>query len=228
VRLINNLQLQKGAGFFGIDLTSAEARPSACLGLDRWLHLTYSGFLYQDSDILEMVSRHEFELVAIDAPISLPAGLCCLEESCSCQPQAGVKGRSCERELAGLGIPCYFTTKKSIIKAMVYRGIRLKTELESMGYVVIEVYPYASKVRLFGKGLPAKSKPAGLAFLKQHISQLLPDIAPYIDGFNHHLCDAAIATYTAYLHYQGKTELCGEPGEGAICLPVVDSMAYAG
>ena len=216
------------AGFLGIDLTSAEARPSACLGLDRGLHLTYSGFLYQDSDILEVVSRHEFELVAIDAPISLPVGLCCLEESCSCQPRAGVKGRSCERELARLGIPCYFTTKKSIIKAMVYRGIRLKTELESMGYGVIEVYPYASKVHLFGRALPAKSKPAGLAFLKQHISHLLPDIAPYIDGFNHHLCDAAIAAYTAYLHYQGKTGLCGEPEEGAICLPVVDMGAYAG
>jgi len=213
------------AGFLGIDLTLAEAKPSACLGLDRELRLIYSGFLYQDLDILRVVTRHEFEAVAIDAPISLPNGLCCLEESCSCQPQPGVKGRSCERELARLGIPCYFTTKKSIIKAMVYRGIRLKTELESMGYVVIEVYPYASKVRLWGKPIPPKPKPIGLSFLKQHISHLLPNIAPYVDGFNHHLYDAAIAAYTAYLHYQGKTELCGEPEEGAICLPFLDRVA---
>ena len=148
VRLINNLRPQKRVGFLGIDLTSVEAKPSACLGLDRGLHLIYSDFLYQDSDILGVVSRHGFEVVAIDAPITLPAGLCCLEESCPCQLQAGVKGRSCEWELARLGIPCYFTTKKSIIKAMVYRGIRLKAELESMGCEVIEVYPYASKVRL--------------------------------------------------------------------------------
>jgi len=214
------------AGFLGIDLTSTEAKPSACLGLDRELHLIYSGFLFQDSDILEVVTRHGFE-VAIDAPISLPAGLCCLEESCSCQPQAGVKGRSCERELARLGIPCYFTTKKSIIKAMVYRGIRLKTELESMGYEVIEVYPYASKVRLFGMNIPKKTTPAGLAFLRQHISRLLPNIAPYVDGFSHDMCDAAIAAYTAYLQYQGKTELCGEPEEGVICLPFLDRVAYA-
>ena len=209
----------------GIDLTSAEAKPSACLGLDRELHLIYSGFLFQDSDILEVVSRHGFEVVAIDAPISLSKGLCCLEESCSCQPQAGVKGRSCERELARLGIPCYFTTKKSIIKAMVYRGIRLKTELESMGYVVIEVYPYASKVRLFGRNILKKTTPAGLAFLRQRISQLLPNISPYVDGFSHHLCDAAIAAYTAYLYYQDKIELCGEPEEGAICLPFLDRVA---
>jgi len=225
VRLINNLQLQTGAGFLGIDLTSAEAKPSACLGLDRELHLIYSGFLYQDSDILKVVSRHGFKVVAIDAPLSLPKGLCCLEESCSCQPAAEGKGRSCERELAKQGIGLFRTTKKSIIKAMVYRGIRLKIELESMGYVVIEVYPYASKVRLFGRNIPKKTTSAGLAFLRQHISHLLPNIAPYVDRFNHDMCDAAIAVYTAYLYYEGKTELCGEPEEGAICLPFLDRVA---
>jgi len=90
-----------------------------------------------------------------------------------------------------------------------------------MGYEVIEVYPYATKVRLFGKPIPPKSKTAGLAFLKQHISQLLPNISPYVDGFNHDLCDAAIAAYTAFLHSQSKTELCGQPKEGTICLPLV-------
>jgi hypothetical protein len=222
VRLINNLRPQKGVGFLGIDLTSAEAKPSACLGLDRELKLIYCGFLYRDSGILEVVSRHGFELVAIDAPLSLPKGLCCLEEGCPCQPRAGVKGRSCERELARLGISCYFTTKKSIIKAMVYRGIRLRTELETRGYQVIEVYPYASKVRLFGKSIPSKLKPDGLIFLKQHINRLMPTISAYVDGFNHHLCDAAIAAYTAFLHYQGKTKLCGEAEEGVIYLPFLD------
>jgi len=211
----------------GIDLASAEARPSACLGLDRGLHLIYSGSLYQDSDILEVVSRYEFELVAIDAPLSLPEGLCCLKESCSCQPKAEAKGRSCERELAGLGIPCYFTTKRSIIKPMVYRGIRLKAELESISSDVIEVYPYASKVRLIGRNIPKKTTPAGLAFLKQHIGHLLPNVAPLVDGFIHDMCDAAIAAYTAYLYYQGKTEFCGKPDEGTICLPFLDRAANA-
>ena len=208
----------------GIDLTSAQARPSACLGLDRELHLIYSAFLYHDSDILKVVGGHGFKLVAIDAPLSLPQGLCCLEESCPCQPKAEAKGRSCERELARQGIPCYFTTKKSIIKGMVYRGMTLKAELEAMGCEVIEVYPYASKVRLFGKDIPAKSKLAGLAFLKQHIGLLLPSTVPYLERFNHHLCDAAIAAYTAFLHYHGKTELCGDTEEGAICLPLVDRV----
>ena len=227
MRLINDLQPQKGAGFLGIDLTSTEAKPSACLGLDNQLNLIYLGFLNGDSDILKVASRYEFELIAIDAPLSLPKGLCCLEESCSCQPRrTRVKGRNCEQELARLGIPCYFTTKKSIIKAMVYRGIRLRTELEATGYEVIEVYPYATKLRLFGKPIPSKLKPDGLTFLKQHICQLLPNITPYVDGFNHDMCDAAIATYTAFLCSQGKTEQCGEPEEGTICLPFLDRVIY--
>jgi len=94
-----------------------------------------------------------------------------------------------------------------------------------MGYEVIEVYPYASKVRLFRRDIPKKTTPTGLAFLKQHISRLLPDIAHYIDEFNQDMCDAAIAAYTAFLHYQDKTELCGVVEEGAICLPLLDRMA---
>ncbi len=227
MRLINDFQPQIMVGFLGIDLTSAEAKPSACLGLDNQLNLIYFGFLNGDSDIQQVVNKYEFELIAIDAPLSLPKGLCCLEESCSCQPRAKVKGRNCERELARLGIPCYFTTKKSIIKAMVYRGIRLKTELEAIGYKVIEVYPYASKLRLFGKPIPPKLRPGGLTFLKQRICQLLPSITAYIDGFNHDMCDAAIAAYTAFLCTRGKTELCGEPEEGTICLPFLDRVIYA-
>jgi hypothetical protein len=168
-----------------------------------------------------LVLSYQFDLVAIDAPLSLPKGLCCLEESCPCQPSTELKGRSCERELAKQGIGLFRTTKKSIIKDMVPRAIRLKAELESAGYKVIEVYPYASKVRLWGKNIPKKTTPAGLAFLRQHISQLLPDSAPHVDRFNHDLCDAAIAAYTAFLHSQGKTELCGDIKEGVICLPLV-------
>ena len=211
----------------GIDLTSKEAKPSACLGLDNQLNLICLDFPNGDSDILQVVSKYEFELIAIDAPLSLPKGLCCLEESCSCQPAAEGKGRDCERKLTKQGIGLFRTTKKSIIKAMVYRGIRLKNELEAKGYEVIEVYPYASKLRLFGKPIPSKLKPEGLTFLKQRICQLLPDITPYVDGFNHDMCDAAIAAYTAFLRYQGKTELCGEPEEGAICLPFLDRVIYA-
>jgi predicted nuclease with RNAse H fold len=201
----------------GIDLTCKETRPSAYLGLDNELHLIDYGSRFRDSDILSLVLSYHFSLVAIDAPLSLPKGLCCLEESCPCQAEA--EGRSCERELAKQGIGLFRTTKKSIIKDMVCRGIRLKAELEAKGCQVIEVYPYATKVRLWGRNIPKKTTPCGLTFLKQHISLILPSTVPYLGKFNHDLCDAAIAAYTAFLYYNGKTELCGKAEEGVICLP---------
>jgi predicted nuclease with RNAse H fold len=191
------------------------------------LRLVYDDFLGKDSDILQLVLSYQFELVAIDAPLSLPKGLCCLEESCSCQPDVGLNGRSCERELVKQGIGLFRTTKKSIIKSMVYRAIRLKTELESIDCEVIEVYPYASKIRLFGKNIPKKTTPDGIAFLRKHIGELLPDITNHVARFNHDLCDAAIAAYTAILYEQGRAEPCGDPEEGIIYLPLVDRVALA-
>jgi len=127
VRLINSLQQ---AGFLGIDLTSAEAKPSACLGLDGELKLIYSGFLHQDSDILKLVSRYGIELVAIDAPLSLPQGLCCLEESCPCQPANEVKGRSCERELARLGSLATSPPKNLLLRLWFIAALDLRLSLK--------------------------------------------------------------------------------------------------
>ena len=144
----------------------------------------------------------------------------CLEEDCPCQGPLPQKGRACERELAKLGIPCYFTTKKSIIKEMVYRGISLKGELCRRGYEVIEVYPYASKVCLFGKPIPPKASSRGLAFLRERLADLIPDLTPYILKLNHDLCDVLIAAYTAYLHSRSETEAVGDLEEGLIWIPV--------
>ncbi len=205
--------------FIGIDLTASSKKASDCVALDENLDLAFAGLLSTDADLVAFVSGRSPSLTAIDAPLGLPKGLCCLEEECGCQPEQG-KGRECERGLAKLGISCYFTTKRSIIKKMVYRGIELRQTLEGRGLEVIEVYPYASKVRLWGKPIPAKSKPEGLAFLQDRLASLLPGLAPYAAEFNHDLCDAAVAAYTAYLHRQNKTEQIGDLDEGVICIPV--------
>ena len=102
---------------------------------------------------------------------------------------------------------------------MVYRGIKIRGELEGWGYTVIEIYPYASKVRLWGKSIPKKTKPEGIAFLRDNLASLLPCLSPYIDRFDHDLCDAAVAAYTAYLCSLGKTDQIGDPAEGAIYIP---------
>lgn len=207
------------ASFIGIDLTSSSARPTACVGLDQQLRLAWFDFLYRDAQIIGAIERDRPHLVAIDAPIGLPKGLCCLEEGCSCQPLSPLKGRICERELSRRGIPSYYTTKRSIVKNMVYRAIGLKAEIAARGYQVIEVYPYAAKVVLFGRSIPPKTTAAGIAFLRERLAQLIPDLTPYMPRFNHDLCDALLAAYTAYVCTRGEVEIIGDSEEGAIFIP---------
>lgn len=205
--------------FFGIDLTSSPRIPSACVSLDERLNVVYQGCQECDNDIVRTVVEISPLVVAIDAPLCLPQGLCCLEQDCGCQPSSGHKGRWCERELARLGLPCYFTTKRSIIKDMVYRGIGLKQRLERIGFTVIEVYPYASKVRLFGRPPQAKSTRGGIDWLRDRLKGLLPH-AMDVDNWDHHMCDAAVAAYTAFLFHHGATEALGRAGDGFIHIPV--------
>jgi predicted nuclease with RNAse H fold len=209
--------------FFGIDLTSTEAKPSACLGLDSELQLVYLGFLTENRDIVALLNFYSPQVIAIDAPLSLPLGLCCLEESCPCQPQFPRKNRQCDQELRQQGIPCYPTSKKTFIKGLIYRGIELKTsigrEVKQAGQV-IEVYPFASKVRLFGKIIPRKTTKQGMSFLKDKLEEILPGLKPYLDMFDHDLCDAAMAAYTALLYHQNRAEALGTSSEGIIFIPI--------
>ena len=212
--------------FVGADLTSSPKRPTACVGLGEGLDPIFCDLLLGDGDILGAIDRHRPGIVAIDAPLGLPRGLCCLEESCSCQPQLSGKGRLCERELSRRGIPCYYTSKRSIIKNMVYRAIGLKREIVARGCEVIEVYPYATKVALFGRLIPSKSKPAGISFLRERLARLMPQLTPYLPRFSHDLCDAIVAAYTAYLYTQGEAEVLGDTEEGAICVPAVKGVPF--
>jgi predicted nuclease with RNAse H fold len=209
--------------FFGIDLTSAEAKPSACLGLDGESQLVYLGFLTKNRDIVALLNFYSPQVIAIDAPLSLPLGLCCLEESCSCKPKFPRKNRQCDQELRQQGIPCYPTSKKTFIKDLIYRGIELKAsigrEVKQAGQI-IEVYPFASKVRLFGKNIPRKTTKQGMSFIRDKLGEILPGLKPYLDMFNHDLYDAAVAAYTALLYHQNRVEALGNSKEGLIFIPI--------
>jgi len=209
--------------FFGIDLTSTEAKPSACLGLDSKSQLVYLGFLTENRDIVALLNFYSPQVVAIDAPLSLPLGLCCLEESCPCKPKSPRKNRQCEHELRQQGIPCYPTSKRTFVKDLIYRGIELKTrigcEVKQVGQV-IDVYPFASKVRLFGKTIPRKTTKQGISFVRDKLEAILPDLKPYSDMLDHDFCDAAVAAYTALLHYQNKVDVLGNSEEGVIIISI--------
>ena len=160
----------------GVDLT-AGVRPVDVAALDPSGRSVAFRQVRSDDELCGVLQELGAEVVAVDSPMDLPSGLCCLEEDCSCVPSGPGTGRSAERALAALGIPCFWTTKRTIIKKMVYRAIALKERLEASGYTVLEVYPYAVKRILFGRHLPRKSRPEGIAFLIDGAKSELPSCA---------------------------------------------------
>jgi predicted nuclease with RNAse H fold len=207
------------APYLGVDPTSGPRRPSAFAVLDDQGRLHDVGLVQEDDGILALARRWRPRYLAIDAPLSLPEGMCCLEESCPCAPASPDGLKAAERALLKEGIGLFRTTKRSIIKDMVYRAIRLRRALEERGYAVMEVYPYASKVRLFGRPIPKKTTKAGRQWLRQRLEGLVPDLREHRRRLGHDQLDAIVAAYTAYLHGRGQAEAVGDPQEGVIYVP---------
>jgi len=204
----------------GLDLTTSSQKGTAYAVLTKELDIVAEGLVTDDEETIALAKEHRPALVAIDAPLSLPLGLCCLEESCPCRPVSSHQGRQCERELSALDIGCYYTTKRSIIKGMVYRAIALRKKLEGQGFAVIEVYPYASRVRLFGK-LPRKTTVAGRRALQERLRHLIPAIPwPQKSLLSHDALDALFAAYTGILYLESKTEALGDQAEGLLHIPI--------
>jgi predicted nuclease with RNAse H fold len=207
----------------GLDLTTSPEKAAAYAVLTQEMDIVAEGFVTANEELIALAEEHRPTLVAIDAPLSLPLGLCCLEESCPCRPASSRKGRRCERELSALGIGCYYTTKRSIIKGMVYRAIALKEKLGGKGFSVIEVYPYASRVRLFGK-LPRKTTEAGRRGLQEGLHCFIPAIPLTQESLlSHDALDALLAAYTGVLYLKGQTRALGDPAEGLLHIPTADA-----
>jgi predicted nuclease with RNAse H fold len=207
----------------GLDLTTSPEKATAYAVLTRETDIVAEGLVTADEGLIALAEEHRPALVAIDAPLSLPLGLCCLEESCACRPVSFGKGRQCEQELSALGIGCYYTTKRSIIKGMVYRAIALKEKLEGRGIAVIEIYPYASRRRLFGK-LPRKTTVAGRRAFQEKLRCLIPAIPTLQESsLSHDALDALLAAYTGVLYIKGQTRALGDPAEGLLHIPAADT-----
>jgi predicted nuclease with RNAse H fold len=210
--------------YLGIDPTSASRRPSAFAVLDDQGRLRDLGLVREDADILALARRWRPRYLAIDAPLSLPQGMCCLEESCPCAPASPDGLKAAERVLLKEGIGLFRTTKRSIIKAMVYRAMRLRRALEERGYGVMEVYPHASKVRLFGRLVPKKTTKASRQWLRERLEALVPGLPEHRHPLSHDELDAIVAAYTAYLRGRGQAEAVGDREEGVIYLPKVGAV----
>ncbi|MCI0845149.1 MAG: DUF429 domain-containing protein, partial [Chloroflexi bacterium] len=153
----------------GVDLRASSKKPSSFAVLDTQSHLTELSSFYEDSELIKLVDDLQPDLVAIGAPLNLPSGFCCLDQTCDCRfSVSDRKGRLLELELAKMGISCFYTNKGSIIRDLIYRGIRLSKMLRESGHNVIEVYPHATKMLLFGDKVPPKNSAISVSYMIGH------------------------------------------------------------
>jgi predicted nuclease with RNAse H fold len=204
----------------GIDLRASSKNPSAIAILDSQSNLVDLGSFHEDDELTQLAAKIQPDLIAIGAPLNLPSGFCCLDQSCECHFSVpDRKGRLLELELAKMGISCFYTNKGSIIRDLIYRGIRLSHDLRTKGYNVIEVYPHATKMLLFGEKVPPKNSAASVTYMIDHLAMLISGMDNHADDLNRNTCDAIINAYTGQLHAQSDTDILGDPEEGILVLP---------
>ena len=208
----------------GVDLRASRKKPSSIAILDSQSHLTELASFFEDSELIKLVGDIHPDLVAIGAPLNLPSGFCCLDQSCECHfSEPNRKGRLLELELAKMGISCFYTNKGSIIRDLIYRGIELSKTLRAAGHTVIEVYPHASKMLLFGDKVPPKNSAVSISYMIGHLTPLVSGMEEHADDLDRNSCDSIINAYTGQLHAQSNTDILGDPEEGILVLPKLPS-----
>ena len=206
--------------YMGVDLKTSTKQKSSLSIVDSNSKVEFIGTFSEDRGLFEIAERYQPSFVAIGTPLTLPAGLCCLEPECDCRMSSPErKGRQAELELARMGISCFFTNKGSIIRKLVYRAINLNRRMSESGYRLVEVYPHATKVVLFGDKVPSKNRPESLPFMKERLPTLLEGLNGHIEKLDRSSCDALINAHTALLHDRDETDLVGSEQEGLIALP---------
>ena len=104
----------------GVNLRASPKHPSVVVGLDCRSQVVLADSFSDDEELVGIAQEYKPRLIAVGSPLTLPAGLCCLETSCRCgfaSPQ--MKGRTLELELSRMGISCFFTTKTSIVRDLI-------------------------------------------------------------------------------------------------------------
>jgi len=120
----------------GIDLAGSTKRDSgvAVLSKNKFLLVATAK---SDAEMLSLIKKYRPELVAIDAPLSLPGGRKSLKHN------NGVHFRECDIQLRKAGIR-FFPITLGPMRMLTARGMRLSRKIRRMGVAVIEVFPGAA------------------------------------------------------------------------------------
>jgi predicted nuclease with RNAse H fold len=201
----------------GIDLAGVERNPTGVVVL-RAGRLERLGSVFTDEEIIGVaaLAAPSGGAVAINAPLTLPLGRCCLDDDCRCRYEPGVRSRQLELQLRRMGVPILAT---ALIKILARRGLRLAAALREAGCApVLEVYPFAT-LRLLGLPTGGKRTEAG----RRRIHAALQPLVPGLDHprATEHELDAVVCALTAELWLAGRARAVGLAEEGMMVVPDV-------
>jgi len=186
----------------GLDLAGVESRPTGLCVLKGLMAETF--LVYTNEEIVRKVEESRPKIVAIDAPLSLPAGRKSIEQ------RTNVHLRECDKELLKRGIK-FFPVTLGPMRKLTERGITLRRTLENKHFKVIEVYPGGAQDIL---KIPRKQK--GLRRLRAGLEG--SGIKGLNDKMNDHELDAVTCALVGKLFLEGKTITYGTR-EQAIIMP---------
>ncbi|MEN2975095.1 MAG: DUF429 domain-containing protein [Candidatus Caldarchaeales archaeon] len=185
----------------GIDLAGSPKRRTGLCRMSEDLHCeTY--IKKNDEDILNFTLLSKPEIVAVDAPLSLPSG------------NRGL--RICDKKLLEMGIRILPPTLRGM-RMLTERAILLKKKLEEYGYQVIEVYPAAAQDIL---GIPRKSK--DLKLLRESLIGI--GVRGLMLDECRHEIDAVTCALTGIAYLRGKYIAVGDPSECIVILPTKEML----
>jgi len=187
----------------GVDLAGSTRRPTGLCSLNDKLVAKYST-VYEDSEIIKFIEDVKPNVVAIDAPLSLPKGRKSIND------RTGPHLRKCDEELLKLKIK-FFPITLGPMRKLTERGIRLANELKAIGFKVIEVYPGAAQDIL------SISRKSDLNSLRKGLSKL--KIKGEIEKANEHELDAITAALVGLMFLESKAVALGDPEEGLLYIP---------
>jgi predicted nuclease with RNAse H fold len=184
----------------GLDLAGVQSRPSGLCILKGVKAETF--LVYGDEEILKSIEESKANVVAVDAPLSLPAGRKSIEQ------RTNVHLRECDEELLRKGIK-FFPVTLGPMRKLTERGMNLGRILENRGFKVIEVYPGGAQDIL---GVPRKQR--GLEMLRIGLERL--GVRGLNDRMSDHELDAVTCALVGKLFLEKKSVTYGTSERGIV------------
>jgi len=194
----------------GLDLAGVENRPSGFCALRELKADTC--LVHSDSEVLRKVEEIKPEIVAIDAPLSLPAGRTSIEQ------RTKVHLRECDKELLRRGIK-FFPVTLGPMRKLTSRGISLRGTLENKHFRVIEAYPGGAQDIL---GIPRKQQ--GLDKLMSGLEKA--GVKGLNSRMSDHELDAVTCALVAKLFLERESVTYGTSDQ-AIIMPKGEKQNYS-